>query len=100
MIVEYVRYALPAEVRISFEQDYARVGPVMARSPHCLGWELRRSQEDPSQYVVRIEWDSREGHELHYRATAEFRAFFGVMKAYSDHRLQMEHFELVTGSRP
>ena len=31
-------------------------------SEHCEGYELSRCSDDPTQHVVRIEWDSEEGH--------------------------------------
>ena len=69
-IVEYVRYDLPAGRRAAFEAAYARAGGILAASPHCLGWELRRSVEEPGHYVVRIEWDSLAGHVRGFRESA------------------------------
>jgi quinol monooxygenase YgiN len=65
------------------------------RVPHCLGWELRRSVEEPGHYVVRIEWDSPAGHVHGFRESAPFQAFFGELSAFGEFRLEMEHFELV-----
>ena len=31
-------------------------------SEHYEGYELSRCSDDPTQHVVRIEWDSEEGH--------------------------------------
>jgi hypothetical protein len=62
MIVEYIRYELPTDIRQAFESSYTLVGPLLGKSPHCLSWELSRSVEEPASYVVRIEWDSQSGH--------------------------------------
>lgn len=95
MIVEYVRYELPAARRAAFEAVYDRVGGILDGSPHCLGWELRRCVEEPGHYVVRIEWDSVDGHVLGFRESAPFRAFFDELSAFAEFRRQMAHFELV-----
>ena len=95
MIVEYVRYELPAGRRAAFEAAYGRVGSILSASPHCLGWELRRCVEEPAHYVVRIEWDSIDGHERGFRASAPFGAFFSELSAFADFRRQMSHYELV-----
>jgi heme-degrading monooxygenase HmoA len=94
-IIEYVRYDLPADQRPAFEAAYARVGGILAASPHCLGWELRRSVEEPGHYVVRIEWDSLAGHVQGFRESAPFRTFFGELSVFAGFRQEMEHYELV-----
>jgi hemoglobin len=95
MIVEYVRYELPVAKRAAFEAAYAQVGGVLDAAPNCLGWELRRSVEDPGHYVVRIEWDSIAGHVDGFRASAPFQAFFAELSAFAEFRREMAHFELV-----
>ena len=95
MIVEYVRYDLPAGQRAAFEAAYGRVGGLLEASPHCLGWEIRRGIEDPGQYVIRIEWDSVDGHMLGFRESEPFQAFYKELSAFADFRLQMSHFERV-----
>jgi heme-degrading monooxygenase HmoA len=94
-IIEYVRYDLPADRRAAFEAAYTRVGSILGASPHCLGWELRRSVEVPGHYVVRIEWDSLAGHVHGFRESAPFRTFFGELSVFAEFRQEMEHFELV-----
>ena len=60
MVVEYTRYSIPAERQDQFVRDYAEAAGSLEASPHCLGCELARCVEEPSQYVLRIEWDSAE----------------------------------------
>jgi heme-degrading monooxygenase HmoA len=95
MIVEYVRYDLPPDQRAAFEAAYGRVGGIVAASPHCLGWEIRRGIEDPGQYVIRIEWDSVDGHMRGFRESEPFQDFYGELSAFAEYRLQMSHFERV-----
>jgi heme-degrading monooxygenase HmoA len=94
-IVEYVRYDLPADRRPAFEAAYARVGGILDASPHCLGWELRRSVEEPGHYVVRIEWDSLDGHVRGFRESEPFRTFFGELSVFAEGRQEMAHYELI-----
>jgi heme-degrading monooxygenase HmoA len=98
MIVEYIRYSLPVEETAAFEQTYRRVGPLLDTSPHCLGWEVRRSVERPTDYVIRIEWDTQAGHEEGWRNAPQFEEFFGALKAFAASRQDMSHFERVLGS--
>ena len=46
----------------TFEKDYADAAKSLQASPHCLAYELSQCKEDPAHYVLRLEWDSEEGH--------------------------------------
>lgn len=102
MIVEYVRYTIPAERRGAFEAGYGDAAPALDASPHCLAYELARCAEDPTQYVLRIEWDSAEGHLQGFRASPEFRAFLAAVRPFVGDIAEMRHYELtpVRGRKP
>jgi hypothetical protein len=55
VIVEYIRYQIPAAEQTAFEDAYVAAEGPLRTSPHCLSWELARCAEDPTQYVLRIE---------------------------------------------
>ncbi len=57
MIVEYIRYLIPAEQAVEFEDAYRRAGAILTADEHCLRDETSRGVENPDRYVVRIEWD-------------------------------------------
>ena len=61
MVVEYIRYVIPAEQAAEFEDAYRRAGAILTADEHCLRHEISRGVENPDRYVVRIEWDSVEG---------------------------------------
>ncbi len=93
MIVEYIRYEIDEPRRAAFEEGYAAAQAALRASPHCLGWELARCAEDPGQYVLRIEWDSAEGHLQGFRRGPEFRSFFAAIGPYVDAIQEMRHYE-------
>jgi quinol monooxygenase YgiN len=94
MIVEYVRYTIPAERREAFEAGYGTAQASLAASPHCLAWEMTRCSEDPGQYTLRIEWDSPEGHVQGFRRGPEFGAFFAAVRPFVGDIQEMRHYEL------
>lgn len=102
MIVEYIRYAIDEPRRAAFEAAYADAQDALRASPHCLGWELARCVEDPGQYVLRIEWDSADGHLRGFRRGPQFRAFFAAIGPYVDAIQEMRHYEAtgVRGTNP
>jgi quinol monooxygenase YgiN len=95
MIVEYIRYDIPAPDAAAFEADYAQAGHSLDASPHCLGYELSRCLDEPASYILRIEWDSVEGHMQGFRQSAEFRQFFAAIKPHVSRILEMRHYEQI-----
>jgi quinol monooxygenase YgiN len=93
MIIEYVRYTIAEDQRDLFEGSYGRASEALAASPHCLSYELARCTEDPSQYVLRIEWDSLDGHLEGFRRSPEFRAFFAAVRPFVSDIAEMRHYE-------
>ncbi|HEV8693522.1 MAG TPA: antibiotic biosynthesis monooxygenase family protein [Lysobacter sp.] len=92
MIPEVLRYKIPTEQAEAFERDYADAGESLRRSPHCLGFELLRSDKDPELYLLTILWDSVEGHLQGFRQSEQFRTFLERVRAYLPNLLEMEHY--------
>ncbi|RYG75343.1 antibiotic biosynthesis monooxygenase [bacterium] len=92
MILEYVRYTVDADRASAFVDAYAVAGKSLEASPHCKGYELSRCTEAPESFILRIEWDSVEGHLQGFRASAEFRAFFAAIRPYVKDIGEMRHY--------
>jgi hemoglobin len=102
MIVEYVRYVIPAERSTAFEAAYARARSSLDASPECLAYELSRCRDEPSSYVLRIEWTSVEAHLEGFRRGAQFPAFFAAVKPFVSDIVEMRHYDVtrvVSGER-
>ena len=95
MIVEYIRYRIPNAQGVEFERAYGLAGEALLASPHCLAYELTRCTEDPTCYVLRIEWDSADGHRQGFRGSTEFRAFFRHIQPFVSQIEEMRHYESV-----
>src|SRR5262249_17722310 len=63
-------------------------------SPHCLGYELSQCGEEPSHFILRIEWDSHEGHLKGFRQSAEFRPFLIAVQPFVGDIEEMRHYEV------
>jgi heme-degrading monooxygenase HmoA len=100
MIVEYIRYRVPAERHQEFELAYAQASAALEDSPHCLAYEVAHGIEEPENYVVRIEWDSVDGHEQGFRKSAGFGPFFSAVKPFFEQIEEMRHYQLTQISSP
>ena len=94
MVLEYIRYGIPPEQAEEFEAAYRTASACLDRSEHCLGYELARSVEAPENYVLRIEWDSVDGHLMGFRRAPEFAPFLEAIKPYISQIEEMQHYML------
>ena len=98
MIVEYIRYSIPEADRETFEAAYRRAQAALTQSPHCLAYELSQCAEDRGAYILRIEWDSTEGHLQGFRSSPEFREFFANVRPFVGAIAEMRHYEVTSVS--
>ena len=92
MIVEYIRYAVPTDQADEFERTYQEAREALDASDHCLSYELAQGVEEPEHWILRIEWDSLEGHEQGFRRSAEFGPFFQAVKPFFEQIEEMRHY--------
>ena len=93
MVVEYIRYQVPSAQSNDFEVAYTEAAASLDGSEHCLAYELSRGVEEPERYILRIEWDSLQGHEQGFRHSAEFQPFFAAVQPFFSQIEEMRHYE-------
>lgn len=93
MIVEYIRYRVPAERTAAFEEAYARAAVPLAAAPQCVDYELARCAEEPGCYVLRIRWTSADDHLKGFRGGPHFKEFFAEISPYVEAIEEMRHYE-------
>lgn len=96
MIVEYTRYKIDEKRRGLFERAYEKAGEALSASTHCLRYELSHCTEDIDQYILRIEWDSEEGHLKGFRSSPEFKTFFTFVQPYVKDIEEMRHYQVIS----
>ena len=98
MIVEYIRYSIDNGRSEAFEQAYRHASEALGASEHCERYEVSRCSEDPTQHVVRIEWDSEAGHLSGFRQSPEFRSFFEAVGPFVNDIEEMRHYQVSISS--
>jgi heme-degrading monooxygenase HmoA len=94
MIVEYIRYRVPADRHDEFERAWSAAQAALREAPECLAYEVSHGVEEPDNYVVRIEWSSLEDHEQGFRHSAGFGPFFTAVKPFFEQIEEMRHYRL------
>jgi quinol monooxygenase YgiN len=98
VVVEYIRYSIDEGRAEAFEDAYRRASEALEESEHCERYEVSRCTEDPTQHVVRIEWDSEEGHLSGFRRSPEFRRFFEAVGPFVNDIAEMRHYAVTLSS--
>ena len=98
MVVEYIRYSIDDGRAEAFAQAYRRAAEALEASEHCQRYEVSRCTEEPTQHVVRIEWDSEDGHVSGFRKSPEFRRFFEAVGPFVNDIEEMRHYQVTLSS--
>ena len=94
MIIEYIRYEVTDPDGLA--RAYEEASRALDASPHCLSYELSRCTEEPSWFLLRIEWDSSEGHLQGFRKSPEFGPFLQAVRPFLPAIREMRHYELTS----
>ena len=95
MVIEIIRYTLDDGQERAFEEAYRQAGKHLDESPHCLNHQTTRCVEEPHHYIVRIEWDSMDGHLKGFRQSPAFRQFFALVRPFFNSIEEMQHYDVV-----
>jgi quinol monooxygenase YgiN len=98
VIVEYIRYSIDDGRAKACEEAYRRAGESLRASEYCERYEVSRCSEDPTQRVVRIEWDSEEGHLSGSGQSPKFRGFLEAVGPFVNNIEEMRHYEVTQAS--
>jgi heme-degrading monooxygenase HmoA len=64
-----------------------------------MRYEVAKGVEEPDHFVVRIEWDSLDGHEHGFRSSPAFPEFFAAVQPFFSEIEEMKHYEVRHASR-
>ena len=93
MIVEYIRYQIPADESEAFEAAYARAAVPLGRAPQCVEYELSRCVDEAESYILRIVWTSAADHTSGFRGSANFTEFLAEIQPYIPAIREMRHYD-------
>jgi heme-degrading monooxygenase HmoA len=98
MIVEFAQINIRAGSEAEFEAAFPKAIAVLARSRGYWTHELRRSIENPSRYLLKVEWRTLEDHTVGFRGSPAFAQWRALIGPFFDSPPVVEHFESVAGS--
>jgi heme-degrading monooxygenase HmoA len=75
-----------------FTDAYLAAREVLATTPGCRSVRMTRGIESPSRFVLLVEWDSVDAHEVNFRATERFTTWRGHIGPFFAAPPTVEHF--------
>jgi heme-degrading monooxygenase HmoA len=75
-----------------FAAAYRTAHPVLADTPGCRSVRMTRGVESPTRFVLLVEWDSVEAHEVNFRQTDRFAQWRGLIGPHFAGPPLVEHF--------
>jgi heme-degrading monooxygenase HmoA len=73
MITEIAEIAVKAGTDQQFEAAVMTAAPLFQRARGCRSMRLERGIEQPDTYLLIVEWETLENHEVHFRQSADFQ---------------------------
>ncbi len=93
MIVEYLRYTIDETRQKNFISDYKKASVPLLKSVYCESYEFCQCVEDPSKFIIRIQWTSAEDHLKGFRGSDEFKEFLPLIRPYIENIDEMRHYQ-------
>lgn len=95
MIVEVAEIHIPEGQSSDFEAAVKKgIEAFVQPTTGFIRYELRRSIETPTRYLLLIQWETLESHTVTFRESDNFTQWRGVVGPYFTQPPYVEHFEL------
>ena len=75
-----------------FASAYKAARHLVADTPGCRSVRMTRGIESPSRFVLLVEWDSVEAHEVNFRGSPRFPEWRSLIGPYFAGPPQVEHY--------
>lgn len=75
-----------------FETAFAEAKSIIAGMPGFIDLRLSRSIETPNEYLLLVQWESVEAHEVGFRGSAEYGRWRELLHRFYEPFPVVEHF--------
>ena len=95
MILEHACLDVVPSREAAFEAAFGRAKTIIASMPGFRSLRLERCIEQPSRYLLLVEWDRLEDHTEGFRGSSEYEEWRALLHHFYDPFPTVEHFEPV-----
>jgi heme-degrading monooxygenase HmoA len=95
MITEHAVLDVRPGRESDFEIVFAEAKTLIASMPGFVSLELHRCMEQPSRYLLLVEWDRLEDHTEGFRKAPQYDEWRELLHHFYEPFPEVEHFDLV-----
>jgi heme-degrading monooxygenase HmoA len=96
MVTEHALITIRAGAEAEFEAAIPEALDVITAATGCSAVRLLRGVEQPSTYLLLVEWASLEDHTVGFRDSPAFATWRSIIGPFFDGQPAVDHFSLVT----
>jgi heme-degrading monooxygenase HmoA len=78
-----------------FETAFAEAQAIIASMPGYIRHSLHRCVENPSHYLLQVDWETLEDHTVGFRGSPEYQQWKALLHHFYDPFPTVEHFTIV-----
>lgn len=97
MILEIAMLQVRPGMTKEFEHNFKLASKIISKMHGYLKHELQRCMEDENKYVLLVQWETIEDHNIGFRESEEYKEWKKLLHHFYDPFPIVEHFELVQG---
>jgi heme-degrading monooxygenase HmoA len=98
MILEHALLAVLPDRTVEFEEAFARAKVIIAASAGFISLTLSKGIEQPSRYVLLVQWESVDAHESGFRGSPAYGEWKALLHGFYEPFPQVQHFEQVAAA--
>lgn len=95
MVMEIAQLPVKAGQEAAFQAAFAKAAPLIRGSVGCRSLDLRRSVENPSKFMLLVEWDTVDNHVKDFTASPAAAEVGRLVGAFFDGEPSVEHSQSV-----
>lgn len=92
MVLEVALFDITAGQEDAFASAYKEARALLTGTPGCRSVRMTRGIETPTRFVLLVEWDSVEAHEVNFRQSPSFPEWRRLIGPYFATAPQVEHY--------
>lgn len=96
MILEAAYLQVRPGAQQRFEEAFRQASPLIASIPGYISHRLQRCIEQPSRYLLLVEWQTLAAHVEGFRNSPQYLQWKALLHHFYDPFPTVEHFEAVT----
>lgn len=92
MVLEVALFDITAGQEEQFASAYKEARAFLTATEGCRSVRMTRGIETPTRFVLLVEWDSVEAHEVNFRQSPNFPEWRRLIGPYFASTPQVEHY--------